>query len=277
MAAESFIISDVSPSTDNDDVDSLPSISSGVLSSDGESDAQREWEASLEQIQLLLTMVLIPFVGKYFGRKFAYWSESYLQGHPYASAGLTISCRLGSVYAMGTQCRGQMDEQESLQGGRGCGSCGDIMRKHRRAVLSRYRGAPVHSSALIIPRAWGEYIQHTVKQAVETGHFTNGSKKGQRVIMFYIPNAASDVQNTAGHSGPNPSSLPSSSEDISLEPELRHHCPCRPVVCLSPDPHSPVQEHYNPIPDIHPQPAALGRPPQPQPVSGFRDLMRSVP
>ena len=75
-ATDSFIISDVSPSTDNDDVDSLPSISSGVLSSEGESDAQKEWEASLDQLQLLLTMVLIPFVGKYFGRKFAYWSES---------------------------------------------------------------------------------------------------------------------------------------------------------------------------------------------------------
>ncbi|TPX15750.1 uncharacterized protein E0L32_000084 [Thyridium curvatum] len=67
---------------DADELDSLPSISTGVLdeddsSSDGgrsvDSDAQREWEASLEQLQLLLTMVLIPFAGKYFGRKFAYW------------------------------------------------------------------------------------------------------------------------------------------------------------------------------------------------------------
>lgn len=69
---------------DADELDSLPSISTGVLdeddsNSDGgrsvDSDAQREWEASLEQLQLLLTMVLIPFAGKYFGRKFAYWSE----------------------------------------------------------------------------------------------------------------------------------------------------------------------------------------------------------
>lgn len=77
-ASESFIISDASPSTENDDdVDSLPSISSSDLSSsDSESDAQREWEASLEQLQLLLAMVLVPFAGKYFGRKFAYWSKS---------------------------------------------------------------------------------------------------------------------------------------------------------------------------------------------------------
>jgi len=66
---------DLSPPTDHDDVDSLPSISSSLFSSEEESDAQREWETSLEQLQLLLTMVLIPFVGKYFGRKFAYWSK----------------------------------------------------------------------------------------------------------------------------------------------------------------------------------------------------------
>lgn len=79
-ASESFVIPDRSAcSEDNDDVDSLPSISSGVLDSEDDSeddsDAQQEWEASLEQLQLLLTMVLIPFAGKYFGRKFAYWSE----------------------------------------------------------------------------------------------------------------------------------------------------------------------------------------------------------
>ena len=73
-ASESFVISDAAPSSDNDDVDSLASISTDDLSSEGGSDAQREWEASLEQLQLILTMVLIPFAGKYFGRKFAYWS-----------------------------------------------------------------------------------------------------------------------------------------------------------------------------------------------------------
>lgn len=79
----SYIISDMAPSSqhygdDDDDVDSLPSsLSSGVLSSEVDSeDAQREWEESLEQIQLLLTMVLVPFAGKYLGRKFAYWSRS---------------------------------------------------------------------------------------------------------------------------------------------------------------------------------------------------------
>lgn len=78
----SYIISDMAPSSqhyddDDDDLDSLPSsLSSGVLSSEVDShDAQREWEESLEQIQLLLTMVLVPFAGKFLGRKFAYWSK----------------------------------------------------------------------------------------------------------------------------------------------------------------------------------------------------------
>ncbi|KUI72599.1 Uncharacterized protein tam7 [Cytospora mali] len=59
----------------DDDLDSLPSLSSSVLSSEVDSsDAQKEWEESLEQIQLLLTMIVVPFAGKFLGRKFAYWS-----------------------------------------------------------------------------------------------------------------------------------------------------------------------------------------------------------
>ncbi|KAI0594628.1 hypothetical protein F4775DRAFT_572955 [Biscogniauxia sp. FL1348] len=74
--SESFTIPDV-PASENDDVDSLPSTSTESFSSeDDDYDAQREWEQSLEQLQLLLTMILVPFAGKYFGRKFAYWSRS---------------------------------------------------------------------------------------------------------------------------------------------------------------------------------------------------------
>ncbi|KAI1809541.1 hypothetical protein GGS20DRAFT_571511 [Poronia punctata] len=72
--SDSFTLPDFSVS-DNDDVDSLPSTSTESFDSDEDDyDAQREWEQSLEQLQLLLTMILIPFAGKYFGRKFAYWS-----------------------------------------------------------------------------------------------------------------------------------------------------------------------------------------------------------
>lgn len=77
--SDSYIIQDAAPesSNDQDEVDSLPSsIDSSDLDSEEESDAQKEWEASLQQLELVLTMVIVPYAGKYFGRKFAYWSQS---------------------------------------------------------------------------------------------------------------------------------------------------------------------------------------------------------
>lgn len=62
-----------------DDVDSLPESepdSDDVTISDSDyddSDADRQWKESLEQLELLLSMVLVPYAGKYFGRKFAFW------------------------------------------------------------------------------------------------------------------------------------------------------------------------------------------------------------
>lgn len=81
-AADSYIFHDhMSASSDNDELDSLPSISSSAIDSEADSDAQAEWERSLEQLKLLLTMVIVPFAGKFMGRKFAYWSmEPLLSG-----------------------------------------------------------------------------------------------------------------------------------------------------------------------------------------------------
>ena len=76
--SDSYIIQDASPesSYDQDEIDSLPSsIDSSDLDSVDGSDAQKEWGASLQQLELILTMVIVPYMGKYFGRKFAYWSE----------------------------------------------------------------------------------------------------------------------------------------------------------------------------------------------------------
>jgi len=61
---------------DDSEVDSLPSEPDSddvTVSDDFESDAEREWKESLQQLELLLSMVIVPYVGKYFGRKFAYW------------------------------------------------------------------------------------------------------------------------------------------------------------------------------------------------------------
>ncbi len=128
-ASESYLIPDPSPSSDNDDVDSLPSISSSVLDSESESDAQQEWEKSLEEIQLLLTMVVVPFAGKYFGRRFAYWSTS-----PGCSLGLPwprltgeLHSRLGEVHGVGARRRGPMDEQTDVPGDRSGRGGGDII------------------------------------------------------------------------------------------------------------------------------------------------------
>jgi len=52
-----------------------PSLSSHDSSSDygdDEGDAEAEWQESLQQLELLLSLVLVPFVGKWVGRKCAY-------------------------------------------------------------------------------------------------------------------------------------------------------------------------------------------------------------
>lgn len=67
-ASTSFILDPPTQDSD-DDLDSLPSSDSQSSLDDAEfhSDAEREWRESLQQIELLLTMVVVPYVGKYFG------------------------------------------------------------------------------------------------------------------------------------------------------------------------------------------------------------------
>jgi hypothetical protein len=63
---------------------SVSSLDSDVSSSRGSFDdeydsdeeyilAQQEWEESIEQLQQLVSIVVLPFVGRYFGRKLSYW------------------------------------------------------------------------------------------------------------------------------------------------------------------------------------------------------------
>ncbi|KAK8218999.1 hypothetical protein HDK77DRAFT_498437 [Phyllosticta capitalensis] len=74
--SSSFVVPPSHPSSTSadDDVDSLPSSSSDLSSDYDDNDAEREWRESLQQLELLLTMVVVPYLGKYFGRKCAYWS-----------------------------------------------------------------------------------------------------------------------------------------------------------------------------------------------------------
>jgi len=121
MSSFSDRLRDLSPvwnekSSGEDDLDSLPSMSTSDIYSDADSEAQEEWERSLEQLQLLLTMMVIPFVGKYFGRKFAYWSTSgtCVQMESIANRG----CRLGQIHGVASRRRSALYEQEGLQGHR---------------------------------------------------------------------------------------------------------------------------------------------------------------
>ncbi|RMZ84292.1 hypothetical protein DV738_g710, partial [Chaetothyriales sp. CBS 135597] len=80
LSASDTTLIDVSASnSEYQEVDSLPSspttTSSSLTLSDlhSESDAEREWKESLQQIELLLSLVIVPYLGKYFGRRFAFW------------------------------------------------------------------------------------------------------------------------------------------------------------------------------------------------------------
>lgn len=37
--------------------------------------AQEEWEESMEQLQQLVSIVLLPFFGKWLGRRWSHWGE----------------------------------------------------------------------------------------------------------------------------------------------------------------------------------------------------------
>jgi hypothetical protein len=79
MSEPSSSFADIAAPSMGEEVDSLPSSSAGSSTSGSPSeeeelsDAEQEWRESLQQLELLLTMVLVPYVGKYFGRKCAYW------------------------------------------------------------------------------------------------------------------------------------------------------------------------------------------------------------
>ena len=55
--------------SDLDDVSSIASYDSY------DDEAELAWRESLQELELLVSLVLVPFVGKWIGRKCAYWSE----------------------------------------------------------------------------------------------------------------------------------------------------------------------------------------------------------
>ncbi|KAI8053428.1 hypothetical protein BDF22DRAFT_743356 [Syncephalis plumigaleata] len=57
--------------TDDDDDDSIRIDDSD--SDDDKSDWEAEWEENLRELKYLFTGIAIPFVGRWFGRRFAFW------------------------------------------------------------------------------------------------------------------------------------------------------------------------------------------------------------
>lgn len=124
--SDSYIIQDASPesSNDQDEIDSLPSSDlSSDLDSEEESDAQKEWEASLQQLELILTMVIVPYAGKYFGRKFAYWSTFHQALLSVESILIILVYRLGKIHDLDVSGGDQIYKQNCIQGCRCGGSC----------------------------------------------------------------------------------------------------------------------------------------------------------
>lgn len=72
LSASLSSIIDIPPATPSHD-SALSSISDEGSDSDDDGDAEEEWQESLRQIELLISMVAVPFLGKWVGRRTAYW------------------------------------------------------------------------------------------------------------------------------------------------------------------------------------------------------------
>lgn len=112
-AAASFL-DPPSNGDEDDEIDSLPSEpdSDDVSEDYSETDAEKEWKESLQQLELLLTMVIVPYMGKYFGRKFAYWGM-FLRER--ATCGRLIRYRMEAIHGVEIPCRDCGHEQGGIQ------------------------------------------------------------------------------------------------------------------------------------------------------------------
>lgn len=65
---------------------SLDNLSERSFGSDEYQLAQQEWEESIHQLQQLFSIVLLPLLGRYLGRKWSYWGQLTLTSSPLLSA-----------------------------------------------------------------------------------------------------------------------------------------------------------------------------------------------
>lgn len=116
FADSSFVVPPSNSS--DDDVDSLPSEATTDSLDYDENEAEREWRESLQQLELLLTMVVVPYLGKYFGRKCAYWGVWYTTVSLYFVMTNPTSYRLGQIHGVEISRRGPNHQPHRVQGRR---------------------------------------------------------------------------------------------------------------------------------------------------------------
>ena len=130
---------DPRPADDEEEfeIDSLPSSrlsSSPTLTSSDvshrQTDAEREWRESIQQLELILSLMIVPFLGKYFGRKAAYWGELFSGWNPAKSSTnegskevqdvltlcLGVTLRLGEIHDVEVPRRRGCHFVENVQG-----------------------------------------------------------------------------------------------------------------------------------------------------------------
>ena len=71
-------MSNPSSSSSLSSLSSLPSSLPPDIDSDEEEylRAQKEWDEQVEQLQMLVELFVLPFVGKWMGRRWSFWGES---------------------------------------------------------------------------------------------------------------------------------------------------------------------------------------------------------
>lgn len=66
---------DISPDITSSSLPSYPSSDASDYSDDQAALIQEEWDESMRQIEGVISLLILPFFGKWYGRKVAFWGE----------------------------------------------------------------------------------------------------------------------------------------------------------------------------------------------------------
>jgi hypothetical protein len=149
MAAEARPSSPI----DTDDLDSLPSSDASSTSIDSvdhdrlAAEAEEEWKESLQQLELLLTMVIVPYAGKYFGRD-----------------RVLTPIRMGQVHGMEVSSGSCLHQFKDAQGHRRDRSCCCLVNASQRSLHStttHHHGHDAANRTSTNPRVWANDFHPT--------------------------------------------------------------------------------------------------------------------